>query len=174
MEALLNFQTMVIDLTAMPIANASLLDEGTAAAEAMAMLHAQKNKKSKDNPANKFFVDNGVFAQTKAVLETRAVPIGIELVYGDWNDHAFDGDSYCGVLLQYPNAQGAVHDFAAFAESLKEKNIFITVAADIMSLALLTPPGEWGADVVVGNTQRMGVPMGFGGPHAAYLSLIHI
>jgi glycine dehydrogenase len=169
LEALLNFQTMVSDLTGLPIANASLLDEGTAAAEAMAMCEGIHNKKRKNNPATKFFVDSNVFRHTLDVLMTRANPLHIEIVTGDWRSFDFSED-YFGVLVQYPASDGQIHDFRDFAARCNEKEIQVVVAADIMSLALLTPPGEWGADVVVGNTQRFGVPKGYGGPHAAYFA----
>jgi glycine dehydrogenase len=171
LEALLNYQTMLSDLTGLPIANASLLDEGTAAAEAMAMFFAHKNKKSKseDDTANEFFVDNGVLDQTVDVLLTRAKPIHIKIVRGDWSKYKFTHKTF-GVLLQYPAKNGSVEDYRAFAEKAAAQHIYVTVAADLLSLALLTPPGEWGADAVVGNTQRFGVPMGNGGPHAAYFT----
>jgi len=169
LEALLNFQTMVSDLTGLPIANASLLDEGTAAAEAMAMSEGIHNKKKKNNPATKFFVDQNVYKQTLDVILTRAKPLHIEVVIGNWASFDFS-DDFFGVLLQYPDSEGNVHDYTSFASQCKQKDIQVIVAADIMSLALLTPPGEWGADVVVGNTQRFGVPKGFGGPHAAYFA----
>lgn len=169
LEALLNFQTMVSDLTGLPISSASLLDEATAAAEAMAMCEGIRNKKRKTNPATKFFVDQYVYKQTLDVLVTRATPLSIEVVVGDWNTFDFS-EEYIGVVLQYPNAEGHVEDFRAFTAACNEKDIQVIVAADLMSLAVLTPPGEWGADVVVGNTQRFGVPMGYGGPHAAYFS----
>ena len=169
LEALLNFQTMVSDLTGLPIANASLLDEGTAAAEAMAMSEGIHNKKRKTNPATKFFVDNKVYKQTLDVVITRAQPLHIEVVTGDWKSFEIT-DEYFGVLLQYPDAEGQINDYRAFAADCNTKEIQIVVAADIMSLALLTPPGEWGADIVVGNTQRFGVPIGFGGPHAAFFA----
>ncbi len=169
LEALLNFQTMVSDLTGLPIANASLLDEGTAAAEAMAMAEGIHNKKRKNNPATKIFVDKNVFTQTKDIVFTRAEPLNIEVVEGDWS--TFDcGDEYFAVLVQYPDGTGQIHDYRNLAEKCSSKNIQVIVAADILSLALLTPPGEWGADVVVGTTQRFGVPMGFGGPHAAFFA----
>jgi glycine dehydrogenase len=145
LEALLNYQTMVSDLTGMPIANASLLDEATAAAEAMTMFYAQKNKRAKNNPASKFFVDNHVYDHTVAVLETRATPLNIEIVRGDWKAVDLDGTEYCGVLVQFPNTTGEVEDYKTWFDDLKEKNIFITVAADLLSLALFTPPGEIGA-----------------------------
>jgi len=169
LEALLNFQTMVSDLTGLPIANASLLDEGTAAAEAMAMFYAQKNKRNKQEPINEFFVDNGVLEATKAVILTRAEPLDINVVFGDWKKYK-STDKTFGVLLQFPNMEGAVEDYRKFVAKLKAKNIYTTVAVDLLSLALLTPPGEWGADAVVGNTQRFGVPLGYGGPHAAFFA----
>ena len=172
LEALLNYQTMVSDLTGMPIANASLLDEATAAAEAMTMFYAQKNKRAKNDPASKFFVDNHVYDHTVAVLETRATPLNIEIVRGDWKQADLDGAQYCGVLVQFPNTTGEVEDYKTWFDDLKEKNIYITVAADLLSLALFTPPGEIGAHAVVGNTQRFGVPMGYGGPHAAYFATL--
>lgn len=169
LEALLNFQTMVSELTGLPIANASLLDEGTAAAEAMAMCEGLHNKKKKGNPATRFFVDKNVYAQTLDVVITRAKPLHIDVVTGDWKDFDFSED-YFGILIQYPDSCGQVHDYRSLTTKCNEKDIQVVVAADIMSLAVLTPPGEWGADVVVGNTQRFGVPKGFGGPHAAYFA----
>ncbi|MEL7020495.1 MAG: aminomethyl-transferring glycine dehydrogenase [Bacteroidota bacterium] len=171
LEALLNFQTMVSDLTALPIANASLLDEGTSAAEAMAMFFGQKNKRSKTNEYKEFFVDKGVLPQTLDVVKTRAQPLGIKVVVGDWSTYEPTAQTFA-VLLQYPDAHGAVEDYRAFAEKIKAQDSFVIAAADLLSLALLTPPGEWGADAVVGNTQRFGVPMGFGGPHAGYFATI--
>jgi glycine dehydrogenase len=169
LEALLNFQTMVSDLTGLPIANASLLDEGTAAAEAMAMCEGIHNKKRKNNPAVKFFVDHKVYKQTLDVVLTRAYPLHIDVVTGDWKHFDFS-DDYFGVLVQYPDAEGQIQDYRDFASKCNAKEMQVIVAADILSLALLTPPGEWGADVVVGNTQRFGVPKGYGGPHAAYFA----
>ncbi len=169
LEALLNFQTMVSDLTGMPLANASLLDEGTAAAEAMAMFYALVNKKRKDNPARKFLVDHNIFDQTKAVLISRAIPLEIELIIADVEQTEIT-DEYCGVLLQYPGADGTIKDYSAIANKMHDSNALVCVAADLLSLSLLKAPGEWGADVVVGNTQRFGVPMGYGGPHAAYFA----
>jgi len=169
MEALLNFQTVVSDLTKLPIANASLLDEGTAAAEAMAMFYNQKNKRSKDKLIDKFFVDTHVFKQTKEIIALRAEPLGIQVVIGDWNDVELSED-YFGALVQYPNSQGVIEDYRKFATQCNDKEIYLTVAADLLSLVLLTPPGEWGADACVGSTQRLGVPIGYGGPHAAYFS----
>ena len=169
LEALLNFQTMVSDLTALPIANASLLDEGTAAAEAMSMFYSLKNKRNKKDFINEFFVSDKVYPQTIDILMTRAQPLNIKVVVGDWKKYKFNEKTF-GVLLQYPGMDGAVEDYRGFAQKAKAKDIYVTVAADILSLALLTPPGEWGADAVVGNTQRLGVPMGYGGPHAAYFA----
>jgi glycine dehydrogenase len=158
---------MVSDLTGMPLANASLLDEGTAAAEAMTMFFSQKNKRDISSP--KFFVDSQVFEQTKAVIETRAEPIGIQVVFGEWKSSKLD-DTFFGALIQYPNSEGKIEDYSEFTRYCKEKEIYTVVAADILSLTLLESPGSWGADAVVGNTQRFGVPMGFGGPHAAYFA----
>jgi len=169
MEALLNFQTVISDLTALPIANASLLDEPTAVAEAMAMFHTLKNKRRKNDPADTLFVDRHVFEQTKSVLKSRSEPIGIDIEVGDWSTFE-GGDQYFGVVIQYPNAEGQVEDYRNWTARMKEQEIYTIVAADILSLTVLTPPGEWGADAVVGNTQRFGVPMGFGGPHAAYFA----
>ncbi len=170
LESLLNFQTVVSDLTGMALANASLLDEGTAAAEAMAMLYHQKNKRNKGAAINKLFVDEGVFAQTKDVLYTRAEPLGIEIVEGRWNELSLDGSTFFASILQYPTAKGSIEDYRAYSMELESKEIFLCVAADLLSLCLLKPPGEWGADVVVGNTQRFGIPLGYGGPHAAYFA----
>ena len=169
LEALLNFQTMVMDLTGMQIANASLLDEATAAAEAMTMVFSNRSREAIKNGANKFFVSDECFPQTLDLLITRATPLGIELVMGDFKTQILDA-SFFGALLQYPTVDGKVHDYKTFVDKAKQHNIAIAVAADILSLVLLTPPGEWGADVVVGNTQRFGVPMGYGGPHAAYFA----
>jgi glycine dehydrogenase len=170
LESLLNFQTMVCDLTGMPIANASLLDEGTAAAEAMHMFFAEKNKRAEAGSESlEFFVSEHVLPQTIDILKTRAQPQGIQLVIGDWKTYEFSEKTF-GVLLQYPNSQGTVEDYRAFAEKAKAKGVYVCVAADILGLAILTPPGAWGADCAVGNTQRLGVPIGFGGPHAAYFA----
>ncbi|KHJ37831.1 glycine dehydrogenase (decarboxylating) [Pedobacter glucosidilyticus] len=165
LQALLNFQTMVLDLTGMEIANASLLDEGTAAAEAMFMQYSLR----KNTAAKKFFVSQEVFPQTIDILKTRSQPYGIELVIGDHRTVELTEDMF-GAIVQYPAGNGEVFDYSDFADKAHEKNIKLTVAADIMSLALLTPPGEWGADIVVGTTQRFGIPMGFGGPHAAFFA----
>jgi len=169
LEALINFQTLVIDLTAMDIANASLLDEATAAAEAMAMLFNNRSKEQTKRNANIFFVSDDCFPQMIDVLRTRSTPMGIELKIGNIKDFDF-GQQYYGALLQYPSADGKVNDYKSFTTEAHSKDISVAVAADLLSLALLTPPGEWDADVVVGNTQRFGVPMGYGGPHAAFFA----
>jgi len=169
LEALLNFQTMISDLTGLPIANSSLLDEGTAAAEAMWLMYDVHNKKRKKNPAKKLFVDNLVFSQTKQVLEIRAEAKNIEIVYGDYGSFEANED-YFGVIVQYPNSRGDVVDYSSMAKEANSKNILVTFIADILGLTLLTSPGELGADIAVGSTQRFGVPMGFGGPHAAYFA----
>jgi glycine dehydrogenase len=163
MEALINFQQMCADLTGMEIANASLLDEGTAAAEAMTL--AKRSAKSKSNV---FFVSNGVHPQTVEVLKTRAEPMGIELVFGD-DAQAAATDGF-GVLLQYPDTFGSVRDYRAVAEAVHARGGLVAVATDLLALTLIAAPGEWGADIVVGNTQRFGVPFGFGGPHAAFMA----
>jgi glycine dehydrogenase len=171
LEALLNFQTMVSDLTGLPIANASLLDEGTAAAEAMTMLYNLSSKKSKngDLPPSKFFVDRHTFPHTISVLQSRAEPIGITLVIGDWQSWK-GGDEFFGAIIQYPNAVGSVEDYREVVKHWQDDHIKVAVIADLLALALLEAPGHWGADVVVGNTQRFGVPVGFGGPHAAFFA----
>jgi len=169
LEALLNFQTMVMDLTAMEIANASLLDEATAAAEAMTMLHRGRSRDKVQKGANRFFVSKTCFPQTIDVLKTRAAPLGIELVIGAHTDFSFDEQTY-GALVQYPDADGAVVDYSEFIQRAHDSGAFVAVAADLLSLTLLKPPGEFGADVVVGSTQRFGVPLGYGGPHAAYFA----
>lgn len=168
LEALINYQTMVIDLTGMQIANASLLDEATAAAEALHLMYASR-KASKKN-ANKFFVDQNSFPQTIDLLKTRSAPIGVDLVVGDINSVDITDPELFAVFIQNPNSDGAIKDYAAFNASAHEKDVFVVMAADILSLALMKSPGEMGADVVVGSTQRFGVPMGFGGPHAAYFA----
>ncbi|MBL7859416.1 MAG: aminomethyl-transferring glycine dehydrogenase [Cyclobacteriaceae bacterium] len=168
LEALINYQTMIIDLTGMEIANASLLDEGTAAAEAMHLLHASR-KGGKKN-ATKFFVDRHTFPQTIDVLITRASPLGIELVIDDVTTLDITDPAFFGVYIQYPDNNGAIKDHSAFITSAHEKEIAVVVGTDLMSLVLLKSPGEMGADVVVGSSQRFGVPMGFGGPHAAFFA----
>ncbi|MBS1913492.1 MAG: aminomethyl-transferring glycine dehydrogenase [Bacteroidetes bacterium] len=165
LEALLNFQTMVMDLTGMQIANASLLDEATAAAEAMHMSHALKGK----NASETFFMDANCYPQTIDVVRTRALPLGIEVIVGDYATFDFSTPIF-GAVLQYPAADGSINDYRAFIANAHEHGTIVTVAADLLSLAMLTPPGEFGADVVVGNTQRFGVPLGYGGPHAGYIA----
>ncbi|MCR4030818.1 MULTISPECIES: aminomethyl-transferring glycine dehydrogenase [Flavobacterium] len=169
LEAILNFQTTVIELTGMEIANASLLDEGTAAAEAMALLFDVRTRDQKKNNTHKFFVSEEILPQTLSVLQTRSTPIGIELVVG--NHETFDfSNEFFGAILQYPGKYGQVNDYSVFVAKAKENEIKVAFAADILSLATLTSPGEMGAAVVVGTTQRFGVPMGYGGPHAAYFA----
>jgi len=163
LEALVNFQTMVCDLTGMAIANASMLDEASAAAEAMTLCQRMSRSRS-----TRFFVADDVFAQTRDVVRTRAEPLGIEIVTGPADAAAAAGAF--GVLLQYPGADGDVRDYRALAQAVRAGGAHLVVAADILALTLLSPPGEWGADVVVGSTQRFGVPMGYGGPHAGYLA----
>ncbi len=169
LEALLNYQTMVCDLTSMEIANASLLDESTAAAEAMTMLFDVRSRQQKKDGVLKFFVSEEVMPQTLSLLKTRATPLNIELVVGNHEDFNFDSSFY-GALLQYPGKYGQVHDYSDFAQKAQNNDIKVAVAADILSLVLLTPPGEWGVDVVVGTTQRFGIPLGYGGPHAAFFA----
>mgnify|MGYP001627414916 CR=1 FL=1 len=169
LEALLNFQTMVCDLTAMPIANASLLDEATAAAEAMIMFYNSRSRQQVKSGANRFFVSDGVFPQTLDVIMMRAEPLGIEVVVGSFADAQPD-EHWFGALLQYPDQYGQIHDNKALVKSLKQAGVQVAVAADLLSLVLITPPGEWGADVAVGTTQRFGIPLGYGGPHAAYFA----
>lgn len=171
MEALLNFQTMVSDLTGLPLANASLLDESTAVAEAMAMFFHTRNREQEKSNTNKFFVDVRCFPQTIAVLKTRSAPLGIELVIDDCKTYTPD-ETFFGAVLQYPAADGEIINYEPIVKKWREKNIRTVAAADIMSLLLLTPPGEWGAEVIVGSTQRFGVPMGYGGPHAAYFATL--
>jgi glycine dehydrogenase len=165
LEALLNYQTMVVDLTAMDMANASLLDEGTAAAEAMHMFHTPG-----EAGRNRFFVSHECLPQTIDVLRTRASSLGIELVLGDFQTAPLDR-SFFGALLQYPTCDGTVHTYGPFCDRAHAAGVSVAVAADPMSLALLEPPGAWGADAVVGSTQRFGIPMGYGGPHAAFFAV---
>ncbi len=169
LEGLLNFQTMVSDLTKMAIANASLLDEGTAAAEAMAMLARLRDKGSLDRNANIFFVSEKCFPQTIDVLKTRANPLGIELMIGNHNELEFN-DMIFGAIVQYPDADGGIFELSDFIRNAHNAGALVAVAADLLSLTILTPPGELGADVVVGSSQRFGVPIGYGGPHAAYFA----
>jgi glycine dehydrogenase len=170
LESLLNFQTMVSDLTGLPVANASLLDEGTAAAEAMAMLFHHVNKSGKaEKPL--FFVDKNIFPQTIDVLFTRAEPLDIQLVFGD---HTTDpiNEAYFGAIVQYPDNEGSVEDYRGFIERMHGMGAYVVMATDLLALTLLTPPGELGADVAIGCAQRFGVPLGYGGPHAAFFATI--
>ena len=169
LEALLNFQTMVSDLTGLELANASLLDEATAAAEAMIMLYNSRSREATKKGVNKFFVSANCFPQTIDLLHTRSTPLGIELIIGDYTEVHLS-DEFFGALLQYPAVNGEVKDLSAFTEKAHEVGASVAVAADLMSLVLLKSPGSWGADVVVGNTQRFGVPLGYGGPHAAFFA----
>ena len=169
LEALLNFQTTVIELTGMEIANASLLDESTAAAEAMALLFDVRTREQKKNNVNKLFVSEEILPQTLSVLQTRSEPIGVELVVGNHENFDFS-EEYFAAILQYPGKYGQVHDYGSFIAEAKSKNIKVAVAADILSLTKLVSPGEMGADVVVGTTQRFGIPLGYGGPHAAFFA----
>ncbi len=167
LEALLNFQTMISDLTGFSIANASLLDEATSAVEAMTMFYGNRDKTK--SSSNKFFVDKHTFPQTIDTLKTRALALGIELIIGDYVSTTFD-DSFFGALIQYPNLNGEIIDYSSFISQLKAKNIYVAVATDLMALTLLKNPAEIGADCAFGNSQRFGVPMGFGGPHAAFFA----
>ena len=168
LEALINYQTMIMDLTGMEIANASLLDEATAAAEAMHMLHASLKPEKKN--ARVFFADENIFPQTLDVLKTRSAPLGIVLETGDVSKLDVTRPELFAVLVQYPDSNGAIKDYSNFIAAAHENNVYVAVAADLLALALLKPPGEMGADVVVGSSQRFGVPMGFGGPHSAYFA----
>lgn len=169
LEALLNFQTMVSELTGMELANASLLDEATAAAEAMTMFHRLRPRESERRGASRFFVSRGCFPQTMEVLATRAGPLGITLVAGDEDEVELD-EGFFGALVQYPDAFGEVRDYSEFVRRAHGAGVKVAFAADLMSLALLVPPGEMGADAAVGTSQRLGVPVGYGGPHAAYFA----
>ena len=169
LEALLNFQTMVSDLTGMEIANASLLDEAQAAAEAMIMMFRSRSRDMVKRGASVLFVDEKIFPQTLDVLLTRSVPLGIELRVDDYSSFEPEPDIF-GVIVQYPDSDGSIKDYFDFSEQLKQNDIQLAVASDLMSLCLLTPPGEWGADIVFGNTQRFGLPLGYGGPHAAFFA----
>ncbi len=169
LEALLNFQTMVMEISGMEIANASLLDESTAAAEAMIMLFNARSRAAVKEGRTRFFVDENIFPQTRAVLVTRAEPLGIELVFGSYETASLDSTMF-GCFIQYPAADGGIRDYRSFTDSAHKMGIAVAVAADIMSLVLIKPPGEWGADVVVGSTQRFGIPMFYGGPHAAFFA----
>jgi glycine dehydrogenase len=169
LEALLNFQTMVCEMTAMPLANASLLDEGTAAAEAMHMMYSLRSRSQEKARANVCFIDEMIWPQTLDVLITRAEPLGIELKVGNFKE-ALPGENWFGSILQYPNSNGEIDDYSAFTKSMQENGCKVAVATDLLALALLTPPGEWGADIVFGSSQRFGVSMGYGGPIAAFFA----
>jgi glycine dehydrogenase len=169
LESLLNFQTMVCDLTGLPLANASLLDEATAAAEAMGMFYSALNRDAHNSSRTKFFVDVETFPQTVDVVLTRALPIGIEVVVGDYKTASIDA-SFFGALVQYPNNSGSIEDYRAFIQKVHDAGAFVAMATDLLALTLLTSPGELGADVAFGSAQRFGVPLGYGGPHAAFLS----
>jgi len=169
LEAILNFQTMIIELTGMEIANASLLDEGTAAAEAMVLLFDVRTREQKKNNICKFFVSDDILPQTLSVLQTRSTPIGIELVVGNYESFDFSTDFF-GAILQYPGKYGQINNFKDFISTANKNDIKVAVGADILSLTILTPPGEIGASVVYGTTQRFGIPLGYGGPHAGYFA----
>ena len=169
LESLLNFQTTVSDLTGLPLANASLLDEATAAAEAMTMFFNMLNKDIHDISRPKFFVDEEVFPQTKDVVVTRAIPVGIEVVYGDYKTAQID-ETFFGALVQYPNDKGSIEDYRDFINKVHGIGAYVAMATDLLALTLLTPPGELGADVALGSAQRFGVPLGYGGPHAAFFA----
>ncbi len=169
LEALLNFQTMISDLTGLPIANASLLDEATGAAEAMIMAYNSRPRDLVKQNASKFFVSADLFPQTIAVIQTRAIPLGIEVVIGSHKNFDCQG-GFFGGIVQYPDQYGEINDYRDFVSTLHQHQCIAVVAADLLSLVLLTPPGEWGADIAIGSTQRFGIPMGFGGPHAGYFA----
>ena len=169
LEALMNFQTVISDLTAMPLANCSLLDEATAAAEAAAMMHALRSRQQQKEGANTLFVDKEIFPQTLAVIQTRAIPQGMNIKVGSFKELEFTSDIFA-CIIQYPNNSGNVEDYRAFTEKAHAANCKVAVAADIMSLVLLLPPGEWGADIVFGSSQRLGTPLFYGGPSAGYFA----
>jgi glycine dehydrogenase len=169
LEALLNFQTVVTELTGMELANASLLDEATAAAEAMIMMFNSRSRAQVKAGKNKLFVDEKVWPQTKSVLETRANPLNIEIEYGNYQDLELS-DLHFGLIVQYPNSDGAITNYQELTDKAHSQDIKVAVATDLLSLAMLTPPGEWGADIAFGSSQRFGIPMGYGGPHAAFFA----
>ena len=169
LEALLNFQTAICSLTGMEIANCSLLDEGTAAAEAMLMMFALRSREAIREGRNQIFVDEKIFPQTLDVLLTRSEPFGIELIVDDFAGYEFSGKEF-GALVQYPAADGEIRDYADFTAAAHAAGALVAVSADLLSLVLLTPPAEWGADIAVGTSQRLGCPMGFGGPSAGYMA----
>jgi len=169
LEALLNYQTMVSSLTGMPIANASMLDGATASGEMMLMFYNSRSREAIKNNVVKFFVSEDLYEHTIGILKTNAAPLGIELVIGKADQVELD-NSYFGAIIQYPNGHGDIHDYSAFVEKAKAHQIFVGVEADLLSLTLLVPPGEWGADCVTGTTQRFGIPMGFGTAAAGYFA----
>lgn len=169
LEALLNFQTVISDLTAMPLANCSLLDEATAAAEAATMMHGLRSRAQQKAQANVLFVDEEIFPQDLAVIRTRAIPQGITVKVGSYKDLTFTPDLF-GCIIQYPNNSGSIEDYRVFTEQAHAAGCKVAVAADILALAIVTPPGEWGADIVFGSAQRLGIPMFYGGPSAAYFA----
>ncbi|MDR1937375.1 MAG: aminomethyl-transferring glycine dehydrogenase [Tannerellaceae bacterium] len=169
LEALLNFQTLICELSGLPLTNCSLLDEATAAAEAATMCYGMRSRTQQKAGANVLFVDNSVFESTLAVVHTRMIPQGIQVQTGDYRTFALTENVF-GAIIQYPNADGSIEDYRAFTARAKESGVQVAVAADLLSLAILTPPGEWGADVVFGSTQRLGIPMFYGGPSAGYLA----
>ncbi len=169
LEALMIFQTVVSDLTGMPLANSSLLDEATAAAEAATMMYSLRSRQQQKDNANTLFVDSEVFPQINALIKTRAIPQGINIIFGDYKELEFTPDIF-GCIIQYPNASGSIEDYRDFVNKAHDANCKIAVDADIMALTLLTPPGEWGADIVFGSTQRLGIPLFYGGPSAAYFA----
>ena len=169
LEALLNFQTVIVELTAMEVANASLLDEATAAAEAMMLMYNVRSREAVKAGINRFFIDEKIFPQTLDVMLCRAEPLGIDIIIGQYQTFTPDASLF-GAMVQYPDAEGNIRDYSAFAEALHDVGAKLGVAADLMSLAVLKPPGQWGADVVVGSSQRFGIPIGYGGPHAAYFA----
>ena len=166
---MLNFQTVIAELTGLPLANCSLLDEATAAAEAATMFYGSRSRAQVKAEANTLFVDENVFASTLAVINTRMIPQGIKVVVGDYKTFEFTPDVF-GAIVQYPNADGSIEDYKEFIVRANAGGARVAVAADLMSLVLLTPPGEWGADVVFGSSQRFGIPMFYGGPSAAFFA----
>lgn len=169
LEALLIFQTVISDLTAMPLTNCSLLDEGTAAAEAVTMMHNLRTREKQKSGANVLFVDENIFPETLAVIRTRAYPQGITIQTGDYKKLSFTPEIF-GCIVQYPNANGSIEDYASFVDNAHKANCKVAVDADILSLAIITPPGEWNADIAFGSSQRLGIPMFYGGPSAAYFA----
>ena len=166
-EALLNYQTMICDLTGMPLSNASMLDDATAAGEMMLMFFRSRTREQQKNNVVKYFVAEGVFPHSIGVMKTNAAPHGIELVIGKPDQVELD-ETFFGAMIQYPNYWGGIYDYREWVEKAHAKNIFVGVATDLLALTLLTPPGEWGADCVVGSTQRFGIPMGYGSPAAGF------